>query len=241
MKQKVLLLSIIITTALTLSGLFAFRGVEDGRMVSINVPANAVCFYWKDDQGKVIGSLGNLKSYTQRKGQQLVFAMNGGMYLEDQSPQGLYIEEGRMIRPLNTANSSFGNFYMNPNGVFCITTDHKATICTRANFRADKRVRFATQSGPMMVIDGQINPLFKQGSENTNIRNGVGILPDQTLVFAMSKNKISFYDFAAYFKALGCKQALYLDGFISRTYYPAQKWEQLDGGFGVMIGVLSIK
>jgi uncharacterized protein YigE (DUF2233 family) len=53
----------------------------------------------------------------------------------------------------------------------------------------------------------------------------------------MSKSGINFYDFADYFKRQGCKQALYLDGFVSRTYLPAQHWLQTDGNFGVIIGV----
>jgi hypothetical protein len=40
-----------------------------------------------------------------------------------------------------------------------------------------------------------------------------------------------------YFKDLGCKNALYLDGFVSRAYLPEKNWIQTDGNFGVMIGV----
>lgn len=38
-------------------------------------------------------------------------------------------------------------------------------------------------------------------------------------------------------KKKGCKNALYLDGFVSRTYLPEKNWSQLDGNFGVIIGV----
>jgi uncharacterized protein YigE (DUF2233 family) len=89
----------------------------------------------------------------------------------------------------------------------------------------------------MLVIDGKIHPAFKQGSANLNIRNAVGILPDGKIVFAMSKTQINFYDFAMYFKELGCENALFLDGFVSRTYLPEENWVQTDGNFGVMIGV----
>jgi len=89
----------------------------------------------------------------------------------------------------------------------------------------------------MLVIDGQIHSAFKEGSTNLNIRNGVGILPNNKMIFAMSKKEVNFYDFANYFKNLGCKNALYLDGLISRTYLPAQNWTQTDGNFGVLIGV----
>ncbi len=83
----------------------------------------------------------------------------------------------------------------------------------------------------------QLHPAFKQGSSNLNIRNGVGLLPGNKLLFAMSKTPINFYDFATFFKDQGCSKALYLDSFVSRTYLPEKKWEQTDGNFGVMIGV----
>lgn len=74
-------------------------------------------------------------------------------------------------------------------------------------------------------------------SANVNIRNGVGILPDGNVLFAMSKTEVNFYDFARFFKDKGCTNALYLDGFVSRAYAPSENWQQIDGNFGVMIGV----
>ena len=74
-----------------------------------------------------------------------------------------------------------------------------------------------------------------------NIRNGVGILPNNNVVFAISKTEINFYDFAEYFQQLGCKNALYLDGFVSRMYLPEKNWTQTDGNFGVLIGVTKKK
>jgi uncharacterized protein YigE (DUF2233 family) len=53
----------------------------------------------------------------------------------------------------------------------------------------------------------------------------------------MSKERINLYDFATYFKDAGCKNALYLDGFVSRAYLPAKQWVQTDGAFGAMFGV----
>ncbi len=98
-------------------------------------------------------------------------------------------------------------------------------------------VKFATQSGPMLVVDGEINKLFDPNSHNFNIRNGVGILPNNELIFAISINKVSFYDFARYFKEQGCSNALFLDGYISKAYMPKQGIEQIDGELGVLIGI----
>jgi uncharacterized protein YigE (DUF2233 family) len=90
----------------------------------------------------------------------------------------------------------------------------------------------------MLLIDGEIHSAFKKGSKNLNSRNGVGILPDNRVVFAMSKQEVNFYDFAEFFRKLNCKNALYLDGFVSRTYLPEADWRQLDGNFGMIIGVV---
>lgn len=162
--------------------------------------------------------------------------MNGGMFAPNFAPQGLFIESGKTQAPLDTTKGA-GNFYLKPNGVFYLNADRSAHIVPTAVFRNDGRVAYATQSGPMLVIDGRIHPAFRAGSANVQIRNGVGLLPDGRVLLAMSKTKISFYDFADYFRRVGCRQALYLDGFVSRTYAPAAGWTQLDGNFGVILGV----
>ena len=162
--------------------------------------------------------------------------MNAGMYKQDYSPLGLFIDDHKTKAALNR-KSGEGNFYLKPNGVFYITTDNSPAICNTTKFIDNGKIKYATQSGPMLVIDGKIHPAFKEGSTNLNIRNGVGILPDNRIVFAMSKKEINLYDFAIYFKNMACKNALYLDGFVSRTYLPEQNWIQTDGDFGVIIGV----
>lgn len=196
-------------------------------------------FYWKNDKNENFKSIQNLKIWLASNQQTLVFAMNGGMYKPNNSPQGLFIENQILLSALDTSDGN-GNFYVKPNGVFYITMDHVPIICTTTGFDNKAKIKYATQSGPMLLIDGQIHPAFKKGSTNVNIRNGVGILPNNQVVFAMSKNQINFYDFAAYFKSIGCKNALYLDGLVSRTYLPAKQWMQTDGDFGIIIGVTKV-
>jgi uncharacterized protein YigE (DUF2233 family) len=106
------------------------------------------------------------------------------------------------------------------NGVFYLTSAGKAGVCLTGDFAGSTGIRFATQSGPMLLVDG-----------------GVGLLPDNRIIFAMSEEPINFYDFADFFKSRGCRNALYLDGFVSKTYLPDEKWEQTDGNLGVIIGV----
>ncbi len=191
--------------------------------------------YWKDSLGNNYANFQQLKTSLAAHRQTLLFAMNGGMYNRDLSPQGLYIEDGSMLAPLDTQSTGYGNFYLQPNGVFFLQQNGQADICVTKEFPNQREVRYATQSGPMLLIDSTIHPAFTSGSSNLHIRNGVGLLPDGRLLFAMSKARINFYDFATFFLKRGCAQALYLDGFVSRTYLPAQDWEQFDGKFGVII------
>ncbi|MBO9703543.1 MAG: phosphodiester glycosidase family protein [Sporocytophaga sp.] len=232
-------LSVILVFGCILSTLFFLYGFKnyENDIVTYTVDLNKadLKFYWKDKDGNIIRSLQNLKLLANENHQKLLFAMNGGMYQKDNSPQGLYIEDGKVISKLNTGSGN-GNFHMKPNGVFYITTNNKAYISQTSDFKS-KDIKYATQSGPMLVIDGLTHPVFQKGSKNLNIRNGVGILPDGNIIFAISKNEINFYDFAQYFKDAGCKNALYLDGFVSRAYIPEKNWIQTDGNFGVIIGV----
>lgn len=208
------------------------------QMVAYEVDAQkqALALYWKDDRGQIISSIQRMKDWLNGRGQRLVFAANAGMFNPQHAPQGLLIQDFKTIAPLDRRASGRGNFYLQPNGVFYTTADGRAVVCTTADFAAGK-VKFATQSGPMLVIDGRLHPAFGRNSANLNIRNGVGILPNGHALFAMSEGEVSLYEFAHYFADRGCQNALYLDGAISRTYCPAAKWQQVDGDFGVMVGV----
>ncbi len=214
----------------------AFKLVEDTRILTYIVNPRQQClrFYWKNEQGNNYGSFEKLKTQLAQKNEAFVFATNGGMYNKDLSPQGLFIENSKTKIKLDKKEKGYGNFYMQPNGIFYLTQDNKAAVCTVPKFQY-KNVQYATQSGPMLVIDGALHPKFNEGSPNIHIRNGVGVLPNGDLLFAMSKEKINFYDFASFFQKNACENALYLDGFVSRTYLPSEDWIQLDGNFGVII------
>ncbi|GAA0191963.1 phosphodiester glycosidase family protein [Fulvivirga kasyanovii] len=211
--------------------------VDESRFISYEIdPAHQhLKFYWKDEDGINYQNFRNLKASLENDGKALVFAMNGGMYNKDLSPQGLYIENGQLLSPLDTLQNGYGNFYLQPNGVFYITHDHKAMVSLSRSFDISQNISYATQSGPMLLIDGEIHPKFIKGSQNVHIRNGVGILPNGNALFAISRDKVNFFDFASFFKQKGCKNALYLDGFVSRIYLPTKNIEQLDGTFGVII------
>lgn len=207
-------------------------------MYEVNPKEQKLDFYWKDSAGKNYENFGILKKSLQKQNKELVFAVNGGMFKRDLSPQGLFIQNKKTLFKADTIQKGYGNFYMQPNGIFYLTKENNPVVCTTKDFlKKDNKqnIKYATQSGPMLLIDGQLHSKFQKGSSNLNIRNGVGILSNGNILFVMSKEEINFYDLATFFKQKGCKNALYLDGFVSKTYLPSKNWQQTDGIFGVII------
>lgn len=192
--------------------------------------------FLNDAKGQAYGGFGPVDQALAPK--HLVWAMNAGMYQPDLSPVGLYIENGVQAHGLITRDGP-GNFGLLPNGVFCIGARY-AVIESRA-FKADPPdCTYATQSGPMLVIDGALHPSFRADSDSLNIRNGVGVSKDgKTAWFVLSEQRVNFDRFARFFRdALGARNALYFDGSISRLYAP--EIDRQGGGFaiGPIVGVV---
>jgi uncharacterized protein YigE (DUF2233 family) len=186
----------------------------------------------------VLGTFAAVNAGLAASGDTLVFAMNAGMYHRDRRPVGLYVQDGVEVAPLVTSAGP-GNFGLVPNGVFCVGTSF-AVIETLA-FAADRPAcTYATQSGPMLVIDGALHPRFIEDSPSTYIRNGVGVAPDGTAVFVISDRAVNFHSFARFFRdGLGVPNALYLDGSISRLFAP--QVDRNDAGFpmGPIVGLVA--
>lgn len=161
-----------------------------------------------------------LNEVLARDGRRLTFAMNAGMYHRDMSPVGLYVEHGIETAPLITGEG-WGNFHLLPNGVFFLK-DRKAAVSEALAYqKTGIEPDFATQSGPMLVIDGKIHPKFLADSDSLKIRNGVGVSDDGMVHFALSEGRVRFYDFAVMFKdLLKTPNALYFDGTISSVAIP---------------------
>lgn len=208
----------------------------------VKADSGLIRMYWKDDRGNILGSLGNVKKYIEQQGSELLYACNGGMYMQNRAPLGYYIEQGKTLQKINTKNGA-GNFYLKPKGVFYVDEKNRPGIKS-IETAADRlllqqlNIQYLTQSGPVLVYNNTINTQFTQGSTNINVRNGVGILPNGNAYFAMSTYPVNFYDFAKHFKDKGCKEALYFDGFVSRSYCPLLNYKQLDGNFGVIVAVV---
>jgi uncharacterized protein YigE (DUF2233 family) len=114
------------------------------------------------------------------------------MYRSDFRPVGLYIENSRELTQANTITltgtpSQIPNFYKKPNGVFFVGND-EAGILETGRFLANRpSAKYATQSGPMLVIDGAIHPAFIVGSTDRKPRNGVGVSSPTEVHFVITQ------------------------------------------------------
>lgn len=168
---------------------------------------------------KLNGSDGKPFEHLDRLPRPFLLAMNAGLYHADFSPVGLYIEDGRELSPLNTDDGE-GNFFMKPNGVFFIGEDGRPGVMETGAYAASGvRPRFATQSGPMLVIDGDVHARFEPDGSSRYIRNGVGIDGEGRVVLAISRTPVSLGLFARLFRdGLSCRNALFFDGAISALH-----------------------
>jgi uncharacterized protein YigE (DUF2233 family) len=203
--------------------------------------------YWRGPDGQPLRTFKALSRALEARGKTLVFGMNGGMYEPDLSPVGLYVENGRALAKVNTETvtgrpSQIPNFFKKPNGVFYLGEGDAGVLETRAFLAKKPKAQFATQSGPMLVIDGTIHPVFIVNSKDVKPRNGVGVSSDGKVKFVMSRGGVSFYEFARYFRdGLGTKNALFLDGGTAPGLYAPELGRNdppSHGGYGPIIAVI---
>ncbi|WP_108813942.1 phosphodiester glycosidase family protein [Loktanella sp. Alg231-35] len=203
---------------------------------TVDVTTEALRLFHKDAEGNVIGSFSALEDLPDVT--KLAFAMNAGMYHDDRSPVGHYVEDGVETMRVIT-NAGPGNFGLLPNGVFCISEGHAQVYETLQYVEAAPACRDATQSGPMLVIDGELHPRFLEDSTSRFVRNGVGTTADGSdAVFVISNDPVSFHAFGSFFRDyLALPNALYFDGKVSRLY--ARDMNRSDFGFqlGPMVAV----
>jgi uncharacterized protein YigE (DUF2233 family) len=173
---------------------------------------------WKKADGTRIGTFEKLKQTVSTSGERLIFATNAGIFDGTFTPCGLYVQDGGELVPLNL-NTGTGNFYMKPNGVFLLGSRGAEIIESSAYQSLPAKPMLATQSGPLLVSHGQINPRFAADSSSRRIRSGIGVISPSHIVFVISRDRVTFYEFALFFETnLQCGDALYLDGEISRFY-----------------------
>jgi len=185
----------------------------------IRTPAASVRIVWQDEKGVPLRTFPAAADYLTRTGEKPHTLMNGGIFEPGGVPSGLMIQNGTELRPVNR-NKGEGNFFLQPNGIFIISSTGAAVIRTDEYPIKDVVVRHAVQSGPLLLRRGKVHPAFAAGSQSRLHRNGVGVSKSGEVVFAMtdldSAQFPNLYEFAVLFRTLGCEDALFLDGDLSQ-------------------------
>ena len=201
---------------------FTFHNVRYG--VYRSDPAK-ITLHWKNAKGTPYAGLSTLRRSLEAEGKRVIFLTNAGIYSANDTPAGLWVENGQTLIPLNTRNGK-GNFHIQPNGVFYIEGGKARIQPTAAYQLGQHQPEWALQSGPMLLIDGKPNARFVKNLSSPHKRNAVCTTGDGSLYFILSENYgfdgewPSLYRFAAALQHIGCTQALYLDGTLSTWYIP---------------------
>ena len=196
------------------------------------IPEDDIRLFLYDKTGNIYGQFQKLDDFLQEERLNIVFATNGGMYHADRSPVGMYVENFKKVSPLIIGDGP-GNFGLLPNGVFCFNKKEFMILETEKFARSKIQCQYATQSGPLLVIDGEIHPKFIKNGTSKFVRSGVGISNDGSkAIFLISNQAVDFHHFASTFlDRLEIDNALYLDGNISRLYSPTLN--RIDFGFDI--------
>ena len=201
--------------------------------------------FWQASNDQSLLTFDTLLS-TLPKTETLNFAMNAGMYNENYAPIGYTVIKGKEVKSLNLKEGG-GNFHLLPNGV--MWWDKTGHVQITESHALDEQINngnaqpwYATQSGPMLVINDKIHPEFNPDSTSIKLRNGAGICRDGSIQFVNTDEPVTFYQFATLFKdELGCPNALFLDGGIASTLYAHSIDKQDKKEMGVMIGLVENK
>jgi len=201
---------------------------DDYTVVSVDLHRLDLDLYGQTADEGAVHTIPELASWLKGRGRRLVMATNGGIFSTPNQPVGLHVERGMQRSPMDLG-SGFGNFYVKPNGVFYVSTSggsQSAHVVSSERFQLDPcDLRVATQSGPALLLHGQVNTVFSATSSSLKLRSGVGVWDADAHVvhFAISEGPVRFHDFATLFRdELGCTDALYLDGSISVLRAPGR-------------------
>ena len=220
--KPILIVAGLLASFLPVKAQASCENVKDVGAVCTFDPAKAdLRLFWRGRDANPFGAFDDVAKTVRAGGAKLAFAMNAGMYQPDMAPVGLYIEDGQQIHPVNL-RAGDGNFGLRPNGVFWIDGPRVGVIETAKFVASGLHPKYATQSGPMLVIGGRIHPKIRPTGTSEKVRNGVGVCEDGRVRFVISDAPVTFYRFASVFRdRLRCPDALYFDGSVSSLYAPA--------------------
>jgi uncharacterized protein YigE (DUF2233 family) len=215
---------------------YRFQNI-DATVCRIDLRKQRLKMFHADEKQRPLKYFSAIDRLLDATNERLLFAMNAGMYHPDYSAVGLLVIDGEEHQPLNL-DTADGNFFLKPNGVFLVS-DAGARVIESSRYPLLKEdVRLATQSGPLLVLDGALHPAFREDSTSRFIRNGVGTLSSDEVVFAISEQPVTFHEFALLFRnGLGCKDALFLDATVSSLLASNLERRDVRASLGPMIGV----
>ena len=138
----------------------------------------------------------------------VLFTLNGGYWDHDYLPTDLCVVEGRVIQPVNAANSHFGLFAVRRSGELVIDD-----LKTRPLSRVDvDGFRFALKSGPHLLRNGA--PV-KFKSSSSHARTVVGKDRQNNVLFVITRSgKMTYSEMIRFImdSELGMAEAFNLDG-----------------------------
>lgn len=174
--------------------------------------------------------LSSMLSHVDRAGHEVLGGINsdfgGGL-----GPQGIYWKGGVCLK------DKFTPLANRPRCFVSITKDKKVDIGTEAEFpdylaaNADKMSEVFCGS-PRLIVDGKIDIAVPNDLDSeSHPRTAIGVMPDGTTVYLMVvdgrrytySNGMYLNILADMFYALGCKEALNLDGGGSSTFIVARE------------------
>lgn len=152
------------------------------------------------------------------------FAMNCALFEANGKNVGAYNFMGKQIKGVNSQTTdNFGMHEFTPggkrNGVLYTSSKGKGTWDIVPTEEWNGSGYYAIQNGPILILDGQINPQFNKQSTNLqSYRNGIGIDKSGNLHFALALKPTNFYDFSTFFSEKGCVKAIFSDANVSQAY-----------------------
>lgn len=129
-----------------------------------------------------------------------LITVNGGFFSPDYKPLGLRVRQGKILSPIKKI-SWWGIFYIK---------NRKAHLVSLKQYRHTKRVSFAIQAGPRLIINGRIPKLKKGMAERT----ALGITKTGKVIIVVSEHTSLSTSYLAQLMRdeLGCVYAINLDG-----------------------------